>query len=64
MGALERAVVGALWRHPAGLTTPEIAKMVGAGDGSISPRIKPLRTRGLVVDSGLRRDGAKVWLAC
>jgi len=63
VGALECAVVGALRRHPAGLTAPEIAQMVGARDGSISPRIKPLRKRGLVADSGQRRNGATVWMA-
>jgi hypothetical protein len=49
---------------PGGLTAPEIAVRLGARDGSISPRIKPLRKRGLVVDSGDERKGATVWMAC
>lgn len=44
-----------------GATTKEIAGLLGVARDSISPRIKPMRERGLVRDSRLKRDRSIVW---
>lgn len=55
-GRLERQVVMALELGPGdGLTTHEICAIYGLEYGSVTPRIKPLVRKGLVVDSGIRR---------
>ena len=41
----------------AGLTAQELADYIGVPRDSISPRIRPLVDKGLVMDSGLRRAG-------
>jgi DNA-binding MarR family transcriptional regulator len=46
-----------------GLTSKEIAEVTGLDKWSVSPRIKPLRKKNLVWDSGKRRDRSIVWLA-
>jgi DNA-binding Lrp family transcriptional regulator len=50
------------------MTTEEIAQATGIDLQSITPRIAPLRRRGYIFDSGLRRNGASgrsriVWAA-
>lgn len=42
-------------------TTKELASLLGVDRDSISPRIKPLRKRGLIHRTQLRRDGCIVW---
>jgi hypothetical protein len=68
-GELRRAVLGALWARSEGLTAPQLAAMVGARDGSISPRMVELERLGLARRTGEKRriDGrgpAEVWVAC
>lgn len=43
------------------LTTHEIANKTGLTVVTVSPRIKPLREAGLVVDTGERRQKRSVW---
>jgi hypothetical protein len=66
---LERRVLNLLVRNPSGLTTHEIAKALDVELVSISPRMAPLRTKGLVRDSGERRETPSgrtgiVWKVC
>jgi hypothetical protein len=42
---------------PDGLTTFELAEITGRSRITISPRMAPLTHKGLVVDSGERRQG-------
>ena len=51
---LERLVLETLAMHPDGLTSGGLCRETGLGDGSISPRIKPLRRRGVIEG---REDG-------
>jgi DNA-binding MarR family transcriptional regulator len=46
---------------PYGMTTSEIANATGLPRDSISPRMKPMEQRGLVVRTSERRDGRIVW---
>jgi len=45
------------------MTTHEIAELTGLTVVTVSPRIKPMRDAGLVVDTGERRDRRSVWEA-
>lgn len=55
---LEQEVLAVLRaRGEQGATTHELAALMGASLVSVSPRIAPLRERGLVRDSGQRRKG-------
>lgn len=65
---LEVKVLDALRRHYDGLTTHQLAEYLDASLVSISPRMAPLRKKGLVFDSGERRKGSSgvksiVWKA-
>ena len=51
---LQRLVLETLAMHPDGLTSGGLCQETGLSDGSISPRIKPLRSRGLIEG---REDG-------
>jgi hypothetical protein len=68
-GALRRAVLGALRARSDGMTAPEIAVLIGARDGSISPRMIELERVGLVRRTGAKRRNAgrgpaEIWMAC
>jgi hypothetical protein len=55
---LEGKVLDALRRHVDGLTTHQLADYLDIPLVSVSPRMAPLRTKGLVCDSGdTRRIG-------
>jgi hypothetical protein len=54
---LESVVLGALGRHPSGLTIHEVADLTGVPFESIGPRFRPLVNKGLIHDSGERRVG-------
>ena len=45
-------------REPRGVTNFEISAATGVSLQTITPRMKPLRLKGLVYDSGKRRPGA------
>lgn len=53
----EQEVLEALRWSIYGLTINELATKLGRSVVSISPRLKPLVVKGLVVDSGSRKDG-------
>lgn len=55
---LEAHVVGALKAYPDGLTTHEISDITRMSLVTVSPRMAPLRDKGLVVDSGIKRAGS------
>jgi len=52
---LELTVLSCLMGSKDGLTTHEIAERTGLEYGSVTPRIRPLIRKGMVVDSGARR---------
>jgi len=54
---MEYEVLACLRRFPGGLTMHEICHLTGLRWNTASPRIKPLRLKGLVEDSGDRREG-------
>jgi len=54
--ALEKACLWSLGKSPK--TTEEVAEDTGYSLQSITPRMAPLRSRGMVADTGLRRAGA------
>lgn len=54
---LETTVLEALKAHPNGLTSHGLVKVTGIEWNTITPRIAPLRRKGLVCDSGKRREG-------
>lgn len=54
---LEARVLVALHWFPCGATTYELAEFMQASLVSISPRMKPLASKGLVRDSGTRKRG-------
>lgn len=54
--ALEAAVFGALKAHGP-MTSFEIAELLRLSLVTVSPRLAPLRDKGLVRDSGVRRAG-------
>jgi DNA-binding MarR family transcriptional regulator len=66
---LELAVLKALRDHPAGLTAHELIAITGIPNESLTPRLAPLRRKGLITDSGERRKGPTsnrrciVWIA-
>ena len=64
VSSLEMRVVGALLSHPAGLTAPEIAVLLGKKDGSISPRMPRLEDEKRARLTGEDRNGARIWVAC
>lgn len=55
LAGLRRFVCEALAEHPEGLTSTEIADMRGLPRDSISPRMKELKERRRVIDSGETR---------
>ena len=62
MNELEGAVLAALRKHGA-MTTHRIAEVTGLTVVTVSPRIKPLRLKGLVEDSGARELRRSIWQA-
>ena len=65
----EQAVLDLLNCEPhgpqnAGLTGKEMAIYTGHPLNCITPRFAPLRRKGLIKDSGVRRDKQIVWLLC
>lgn len=65
---LEHVVLDRLRRYPNGLTTHELGTYLGIYLVSVSPRMAPLRSKGLICDSGKRRAGSSgrksiVWKA-
>lgn len=58
---LEALVLDALKTKP--MTTKELARYLDIHRVSVSPRIAPLRNKGLVRDSGVRREKCAVWEA-
>ena len=54
---VESVVLHALKRNPKGLTNHEIVEWTGLTWNTCTPRIRPLVRKGLVVDSGERRQG-------
>lgn len=56
---LEARVLAALRRRgDEGATTHELAELLGISLVTVSPRLRPLATKKLVVDSGVKRTGA------
>lgn len=65
---LERQVYACLVARPNGLTNWEIVELSGIAYHAATPRVKPLRRKGLVYDSGEKRKSpygkeCKVWKA-
>lgn len=58
----ELAVLKALRKHGP-MTTHRIAEVTGMTVVAVSPRIKPLRDKGLVESAGVREEGRGVWRA-
>jgi hypothetical protein len=54
---LEQIVLTALREHPNGLTNHGLVRVTGIDWNTITPRIAPLVRKGLVFDSGKRREG-------
>lgn len=54
---LESTVLEALRTFPAGATSYQIAAALGLSLVTVSPRLRPLVCKGLVVDSGHRARG-------
>jgi chromosome segregation and condensation protein ScpB len=63
---LDVIVLDVLGAYPQGLTTEDIATVAGQRAWSISPRMKPLEARGLVVRGVKRKNrsgrSATVWV--
>lgn len=65
---LELVVLKAVRKTARGATSHELEKSTGLSLVTISPRLRPLQRKGLIVDSGERRKGASgrpsiVWKA-
>lgn len=58
----EQAVLDVLGMYGASLTGKEIAKEADMPLNCITPRFAPLRRKGLIKDSGVRRDKQIVWV--
>lgn len=59
---LEALVLDTLRRHPNGLTSHRVAEITGESLVTISPRMKPLETKGLVRRAG--KSGRRtIWRA-
>lgn len=54
---LEQMVLVQLSSCPDGLTNHELVERTGCSWNTITPRLRPLVRKGLVVDSGTRRKG-------
>lgn len=54
---LEEMVVGILRVYPNGLTSHEVADLLQESLVTISPRMRPLANKNLIVDSGEKREG-------
>ena len=58
VGHLEMMVLDALLAAGVrGMTSHELVADIGLPWSTVTPRLRPLANRGLVVDSGQRRDG-------
>jgi predicted transcriptional regulator len=55
VGALESIVYRAICERPA--TSTELSERLGLSLVTVSPRLRPLCNKGLIVDSGERRSG-------
>ena len=60
----EREILRVLRAHESGLTTHEISELSGIPYWSTTPRMAPLRRKGLVEDSGLRRQAEGSGVRC
>ena len=65
---LEEQVLKALRQCPLGATSFQLADKMGMSLVTVSPRLKPLVEKGLVIDSGVKRRGDSgrnqiVWIA-
>lgn len=58
--AMEAGVIGALIAHGPSTST-EVAGYLNLGIQTVSPRFRPLTRKGLIEDSGDRRDRSIVW---
>jgi predicted transcriptional regulator len=56
--ALEQIVLNALKQHHEGATTEQLSDWLALSLVTISPRIRPLVRKGLVIDSGFKRCNA------
>lgn len=54
---LESKVLLVILDNPQGLTGQEVTDILGLDRVTTSPRFAPLRRKGLIVDSGIRRIG-------
>lgn len=54
---VEALVLEAIRMRPCGATAHEIVADTGIAWSTATPRLKPLRAKGLIVDSGQRRPG-------
>jgi len=54
---MEQQVLDMLKQYPDGLTGHELVHLTGIPYQSCTPRIRPLVRKGLVIDSGNRREG-------
>lgn len=59
---LETLAMDAKLSAPTGFTGKDIAAFTELPLNSITPRLAPLRRKGLIKDSGLRRDKQIVWV--
>lgn len=54
----EALIVKALKRKPTGLNAYELEQRTGLTHGTLTPRLAPLRRKGLIAESGIYRTGA------
>lgn len=65
---LEATVLAALRQFPNGATSYQLAESLGMSLVTVSPRLRPLVSKGLARDSGLRATGQSgrsqtIWIA-
>jgi hypothetical protein len=58
----EQAVLSALAGRTHGMTGKDLAYDTGHSLNCLTPRFAPLRRKGLIKDSGVRRDKQIVWV--
>ena len=58
---LERLVASVLQQHPEGCTVKELSDILGVDKWSLSPRMKPMETKGMVNRTDERRGRSIVW---
>ena len=60
LNRLEQLVIDTLTEY-GGMTTKELSEHTGEDRVTISPRVKPLRDKGRIIDSGIKRGRSIVW---